>query len=57
MQKFTGVDYYKIEDLLTEEEILVRDSVRKFVDEKVLPIIEDHYQNGTFPTELIKQLG
>ena len=57
MQKFVGVDYFNIEDLLTEEEILVRDSVRKFVDENVIPIIEEHYQKGTFPMDLIPKLG
>ncbi|RJP59767.1 MAG: acyl-CoA dehydrogenase [Ignavibacteriales bacterium] len=57
MQKFVGVDYYNIEDLLTEEEILVRDSVRKFVDDNVIPVIEKHYQDGTFPMDLIPKLG
>lgn len=57
MQKFVGVDYFNIEDLLTQEEILVRDSVRKFVDENVIPVIEDHYQKGTFPMDLIPKLG
>jgi len=57
LQKFVGVDYFNIEDLLTEDEILVRDSVRKFVDENVIPVIEEHYQKGTFPMDLIPKLG
>lgn len=57
MQKFVGVDYYNIEYLLSEEEILVRDSVRKFVDDNVIPVIEKHYQDGTFPMDLIPKLG
>ncbi len=57
MQKFIGVDYYNIEDLLTEEEILVRNSVRQFVDENVIPVIEEHYQSGTFPMDLVPKLG
>lgn len=57
MQKFNGVDYYNLKSLLTEEEILVQQSVREFVDDKVLPIIEEHYLKGTFPLELVKQLG
>ncbi len=57
MSKFKGVDYYLIEDLLTEDEKLVRDSVREFVDDKVIPIIEEHYQNATFPRELIPQMA
>ena len=57
MERFNGIDYYNIKSLLTEEEILVRQSVRDFVDDKVLPIIEKHYMKGTFPLELIEQLG
>ncbi len=57
MQKFNGVDYFNLKSLLTEEEILVRQSVREFVDDNVLPIIEEHYLQGTFPQELIGQMG
>lgn len=57
MQKFVGVDYFNIEDLLSEEEIMVRDSVRKFVDDNVIPVIEEHYQKATFPMDLIPKLG
>ncbi len=57
MEKFNGIDYYNLKGLLTEEEILVQQSVREFVDDKVLPIIEEHYMNSTFPFELISQLG
>ena len=57
MERFNGIDYFNIKSLLTEEEILVRQSVRDFVDDKVLPIIEEHYMKGTFPLELIEQLG
>jgi len=51
------VDYYNIESLLSEEEILVRDSVRSFVDSEVIPIIEEHYQNAQFPMHLIPKLA
>ncbi len=57
MNKFKGIDYYDIDSLLTEDEKMVRDSVRKFVDDKVLNIIEEHYLNGTFPFELLKDLA
>lgn len=50
---FEGVDYYAIDDELREEERLVRDSVRAFVEDRVLPIIDRHYQAGTFPQELV----
>jgi len=57
MKNFNGVDYFNISDLLTEEEKLVQSSVREFVDEKVIPVIESHYQNATFPVDLIPRLG
>jgi len=57
MEKFNGVDYFNIKSLLTDEETLVQQSVREFVDDNVLPIIEEHYMKGTFPLELIPQLG
>ncbi len=53
MVKFQGVDYFNIDSLLSEDEILVRSTVREFVDEKVLPIIEHHNRAGTFPRELV----
>ena len=54
---FKGVDFYKIDDLLTDEERMVRDTVRRFVDEKVLPVIDKHFEDGSFPTDLIPQVG
>jgi len=57
MQKFSGTDFYGIDDLLTEEELMVRDLVRSWVEEKILPIIEEHCTNGTFPMELVSEIG
>jgi len=57
MLKFKGVDYYNVESLLSEEEILVRNTVREFVDENVLPIIEKHNRAGTFPLDLVKKMA
>src|SRR5690349_18961169 len=54
---FRGVDYYAIEDDLTEDERLVRDNVRKFVEAKVVPVISKHYQEGSFPMGLIPQFA
>jgi glutaryl-CoA dehydrogenase len=54
---FDGVDFYDIDSLLSEEERAVRDTVRRFVDDEVLPIIGEHYIAGTFPTELIPKMG
>src|ERR687890_830826 len=50
-------DLYAIDAALTEEERAVRDSVRRFVDEKVLPIIGKAYVEGRFPKELIPEMG
>jgi glutaryl-CoA dehydrogenase len=50
-------DFYNIDCALTEEERAVRDSVRQFVDERVLPIIGDHYVRGEFPRQLVPEMG
>lgn len=57
MSQFKGADFYQLDDLLTEEEVMVRNTVRDFVEEKFLPLITEHYRNGTFPHEIIPQLG
>ena len=57
MSRYEGVDFYNIEQHLTEEETMVRDLVREWVNEKVLPIIEEYYTKGTFPMELISEIG
>jgi glutaryl-CoA dehydrogenase len=57
MSRFHGVDYYQLDELLSEDEVLVRNTVREFVEEKVLPIIEKHYEDGTFPMHLIPQMA
>jgi len=57
MSRYEGVDFYNIEQHLNEEETMVRDLVREWVDEKVIPIIEDYYTKGTFPMDLISEIG
>ncbi len=52
-----ATDLYNIDHLLSEEERMVRDTVRKFVQERVLPIIGDHFEAGTFPRELIPEIA
>jgi len=54
---FTAPDYYAIDDLLTEEQKMVRNSVRNWVNEKVMPIIEDFAQRAECPTHLIPEMG
>ncbi len=57
MAGYEGVDFYQIDELLSDEERAVRDTVRSWVSERVLPIIEQHYEAGTFPKELIGTMG
>jgi glutaryl-CoA dehydrogenase len=57
MAQFKGVDYMEIDTLFSEEELLVRKTVRDFVDKEVLPIITEHNRNATFPKELIPTMG
>lgn len=57
MAKFQGVDYFNTDNLLSDEEILVRDTVRAFVDENVLPVIEKHNREGTFPMDLVGSMA
>ncbi|MSR07118.1 MAG: acyl-CoA dehydrogenase [Gemmatimonadetes bacterium] len=50
---FQGVDFYGLDTLLNEDERAVRDTVRRFVDDEVLPIIGEHYLAGKFPKQII----
>ena len=51
--RFTGVDFFDLDSLLAEEERAVRDSVREWVDDNLMPIIGECYIEGRFPKELI----
>jgi len=53
MSEFQALDFYGMDDLLSDEQRLIRDTVRQFVSEKCLPTIEEHQAAGTFPTDLI----
>jgi glutaryl-CoA dehydrogenase len=57
MSKFQGLDYYDIGLQLSEEETLVRNTVREFVDDNILPIIERYNREGVFPIQLVKQMA
>ncbi len=50
---FAGVDFYDVDGLLSEEERAVRDTVRAWVDEHLMPVIGDAYVEGKFPKQLI----
>src|SRR3954462_10375288 len=55
--KFKGVDFIEFDSLLSEDERLVRDNTRKFIEENLVPIIEECNREGRFPRELVKPMG
>lgn len=57
MSRFPGVDLLELDALLSEEERLVRDTVRAFVDDKVKPIIEECHRDARTPLELVPEMG
>jgi glutaryl-CoA dehydrogenase len=57
MSGFRGVDYLQVDTLFSEQELLVRQSVRQFVDSDVMPLVRDCYREGRFPLTLIPKLG
>ena len=54
---FAGKDFLLIDEMLTEEERIVRDTVRGFVDDQVIPEIADYFERGEFPMHLIPVMG
>src|SRR5580700_997605 len=57
MARFPGVDYLLIDSQFSEQELLVRQTARQFVDERVLPLIRDCFRDARFPRELIPEMG
>lgn len=57
MEKFSGIDYFDVTGLLTDEEILIRDTVRNFISEELIPVIEKYNRQGEFPAELIPKMA
>src|SRR5256885_16524546 len=55
--KFQGVDFYAVDGLLTEEERAIRDTVRDWVDENLMPVIGEAYVAGQFPKQLVPQMA
>jgi len=55
--EYIGPDFYNISDLLTEEELLIQKTAHDFVNNEFKPIINEHYENGTFPIEIATKLG
>src|SRR5579864_6381607 len=57
MTPFRGVDYLAIDSLFDDQELLVRQTARQFVTDRVLPVIRDCYRESRFPTDLIAEMG
>src|ERR1043165_8174549 len=57
MPEFEAADFYNLEELLTAEERRTRDDVRSWVDDRFLPVVAQHYRDGTFPMELVPELA
>ena len=54
---YEAPDFYDIDALLSDEERMVRDTVRSWVSERFLPVVEDAYRDGRFPTEMIPEIA
>jgi len=57
MTTFEAADFYHLDDLLTPDDCRLRDDVRQWVDARFLPIVAQHYRDGTFPMELAPELA
>jgi glutaryl-CoA dehydrogenase len=57
MSRFSGVDYLAVDSLLTEQELLVRQTARQFVDEKAIPVVREAFNRAEFPKHLIAEMG
>ena len=57
MARFQGIDFYDLDALFSEEERMVRDTVRDWVEDRLMPVIGEAYHKRRFPTELIPELG
>ena len=57
MSRFSGVDYLQIDSLLSEEELLVRQTARQFVEDRAIPLVRDCFRDARFPKELIPEFG
>ncbi|MBA2435505.1 MAG: acyl-CoA dehydrogenase family protein [Chthoniobacterales bacterium] len=57
MSTFEATDFYDLDALLTPDERQIRDRVRRWVDERFLPVVTEHYRAGTFPIDLVPELA
>ncbi len=52
-----NIDYYSLDNVLTDEEISIRDTIREFVNKEILPIIEEYNQKMEFPLHLVPKMA
>jgi len=57
MQPYRQLDFLALDSELSEEERMVRDTVRSWVSERYLPIVMEHFEKGTFPLETVPELA
>lgn len=57
MSQYTSPDYYLLDELISEEHLLIRDSVRQWVNKELLPVIEHHAQRAVFPKQLLSGMA
>src|SRR5579883_1913819 len=54
---FKGVDYFCVDSLFNEQELMVRQTARRFAEERILPVIRDCFRDARFPRELIPEMA
>ncbi|MFT4709675.1 MAG: glutaryl-CoA dehydrogenase [Bacteroidia bacterium] len=57
LDPYKALDYFNLDDQFSEEELMIRDAVRTWTSERFVPIIGEHFEAGTFPMELVPELG
>lgn len=57
MSQYKSPDYYLLDELISEEHLMIRDSVRQWVNQSLMPIIEDYAQRAEFPRHLVKEMA
>src|SRR5215471_8719687 len=54
---FRGVDYFSVDSLFSQDELMVRATARRFAEERILPLIRDCFRDARFPTELVPEMA
>src|SRR5207244_5096337 len=57
LMSFRGVDYFAVDSQFSEQELMVRQTARRFAEERILPLIRDCYRDSRFPSELIPEMA